>query len=277
MTFGEEWGWGATKRESKKMFDTFAEAGGNLIDTANRYTDGTSEMDLGEFIKSDREHFDEVMRALDDVVRQGKVLYIGISDTPAWIVSQANTLADLRGWSPFVGLQIRYSLIDRTAEADLLPMARAFDLAVTPWSVLGAGVLTGKYNRKTQPEEGRAREGAAKVERNLTIAGETIDVAEEVGCSPSQVAIAWLRQHPGVMIPLIGARNRSHLEDNLGALEVTLGEDQLKRLDEASRIDLGFPHNFLAEDPIRNIVYGGVYDKIHNHRLRWSGGPGPSR
>jgi aryl-alcohol dehydrogenase-like predicted oxidoreductase len=314
------------------MFDTFAEAGGNLIDTANRYTEGTSEKYLGEFIKSDREHFvvatkytlftrpddpncagnqrknmvqsleaslkrlgtdyidlywlhawdfmtpvDEVMRALDDVVRQGKVLYIGISDTPAWIVSQANTLADLRGWSPFVGLQIRYSLIDRTAEADLLPMARAFDLAVTPWSVLGAGVLTGKYNRKTQPEEGRAREGAAKVERNLTIAGETIAVAEEVGCSPSQVAIAWVRQHPGVMIPLIGARNLSQLEDNLGALDVTLGEDQLKRLDEASRIDLGFPHNFLAEDPIRNVVYGGVYDKIHNHRLRWSGGPGPSR
>ncbi len=331
MTFGEEWGWGATKRESKKMFEAFAEAGGNFIDTANRYTEGTSEKYLGEFIKSDREHFvvatkytlftrpddpncagnhrknmvqsleaslkrlgtdhidlfwvhawdfmtpvDEVMRALDDVVRQGKVLYIGISDTPAWIVSQANTLADLRGWSPFVGLQIRYSLIDRTAEADLLPMARAFDLAVTPWSVLGAGVLTGKYNRKTQPEEGRAREGAAKVERNLTIAGETIAVAEEVGCSPSQVAIAWVRQHPGVMIPLIGARNLSQLEDNLGALDVTLDEDQMKRLDEPSRIDLGFPHNFLTEDPIRNVVYGGVYDKIHNHRLRWSGEPGAS-
>jgi aryl-alcohol dehydrogenase-like predicted oxidoreductase len=259
MTFGEEWGWGATREESRNMFDAYVDAGGNFIDTANRYTDGTSERFVGEFISGDREHFvvatkytlfmrrddpnfsgnhrknmvqsleaslkrlgtdyidlywlhawdfttpvDEVMRALDDLVRQGKVLHIGISDTPAWIVSQANTLAELRGWSRFAGLQIRYSLIDRTAEADLLPMARAFDMAVTPWSVLAAGVLTGKYNGETPPKEGRAREGAAKVERNLKIAAAVTEMAGEIGCTPSQLAISWVRRQPGIMIPLIG-------------------------------------------------------------------------
>jgi aryl-alcohol dehydrogenase-like predicted oxidoreductase len=326
MTFGKEWGWGATKAESKKMFTAFANAGGNFIDTANRYTEGTSEKLVGEFISKDREHFvlatkyslfmrrddpnfsgnhrknmvqaleaslkrlgtdyvdlywlhawdfttpvDEVMRALDDLVRQGKVLHIGISDTPAWIVSRANTLADLRGWTSFVGFQIRYSLIDRTAEADLLPMARAFDLAVTPWSVLGAGVLTGKYLGKTQPAQGRAKDGAAKDERNLAIARAVASVANDLGCTPSQAAISWVRQQPGVIVPLIGARNLSQLKDNLGALSVTLADDHLAQLDEASRVDLGFPHNFLASDVIRDIVYGGTYGDIRNHRRQRSG------
>lgn len=326
MTFGEEWGWGASKSESCKMFDAFVKAGGNFVDTANRYTEGTSEKWVGEFISSDREHFviatkytlftrrddpnfsgnhrknmvqsleaslkrlgidyidlywvhawdfmtpvEEVMRALDDLVRQGKVLYVGVSDTPAWIVSQANTLAELRGWMPFVGLQIRYSLIDRTAEADLLPMARAFDLGVTPWSVLGAGVLTGKYLKKSPPKEGRAKEGAAKDKRNLTIAKEVAAVADEIGCTSSQVAISWVRQQPGVIVPLLGARNLSQLEDNLGALDITLEEEHLKRLDEASRTDLGFPHSFLAQDLIRDLIYGGTYEKTQNHRRQWSG------
>jgi aryl-alcohol dehydrogenase-like predicted oxidoreductase len=326
MTFGKEWGWGATKAESKKMFTAFANAGGNFIDTANRYTEGTSEKLVGEFISKDRAHFvlatkyslfmrrddpnfsgnhrknmvqaleaslkrlgtdyidlywvhawdfttpiDEVMRALDDLVRQGKVLHVGISDTPAWIVSQANTLAELRGWSSFVGLQIRYSLIDRTAEADLLPMARAFDLAVTPWSVLGAGVLTGKYLGKNQPAEGRAKDGAAKDKRNLAIAKTVASVADDLGCTSSQVAIGWVRQQPGVIVPLIGARNLAQLKDNLGALAVTLADDHLQQLDEASRVDLGFPHNFLASDTIRDIVYGGTYGDIRNHRRGRSG------
>ena len=210
MTFGEDWGWGASKEESRRMFDAFAQAGGNFIDTANRYTNGTSEKYVGEFVAAERERFvvatkyslfmrrddpnasgnhrknmiqsleaslkrlnidyidlywvhawdfmtpvEEVMRALDDMVRAGKILYVGVSDTPAWIVSRANMLAELRGWSRFVGLQIRYNLVDRAAERDLLPMARALDLAVTPWNVLGAGVLTGKYNQK-KTAQGRA-------------------------------------------------------------------------------------------------------------------------
>ncbi len=321
MTFGEEWGWGASMPESRRMFDAFAEAGGNFLDTANRYTEGTSERFVGEFIASDRDHWivatkytlwtrredpnfsgnhrknmmraceaslerlatdyidlywvhawdfttrtEEVMRGLDDLVSSGKVLYVGISDTPAWVVSRANTIADFRGWAPFVGLQIRYSLIDRTAEADLLPMSRAMDLAVTPWSVLGAGVLTGKYSRGRQPEAGRAKDGAARRERNLEIAEAVVSVAEEIGCTPSQVAISWVRQQSGVVIPLVGARNLSQLRDNLGALHVELDADQLHRLDEVSRIDLGFPHNFLSDPNILDIVSGGTWEQIDHHR-----------
>ncbi len=326
MTFGEEWGWGASKEESRRMFDAYAEAGGNFLDTANRYTEGTSEKYVGEFIASDRDHWivatkytlwmrrddpnfsgnhrknmvraleaslkrlgtdyidlywvhawdfttpaAEVMRALDDMVRAGKVLHVGISDTPAWIVSRANTLAELRGWSPAVALQLRYSLIDRTAERDLIPMARAMDMAVTPWSILGAGTLTGKYSRGSTPEEGRAREGAATDERNLRIADAVVDIAEEIGCTPSQVAVSWVRQQHGVIVPLVGARNLAQLEDNLGALDVTLDAAQLGRLDEVSAIEPGFPHDFLASDPIRDIVFGGTFDRIDNHRARHPG------
>ena len=322
MTFGTEWGFGVGKDESRRMFDAFAEAGGNFLDTANVYTEGTSEKYLGEFIASDREHWivatkytmatrpndpnfvgnhrknmmqsveaslrrldtdyidlywvhawdfltsvEEVMRGLDDLVRQGKVLYVGVSDTPAWVVSQANTLADLRGWSPFVALQLRYSLIDRTAERDLLPMARALDLAVTPWSVVGAGVLSGKYNRGAKPEVGRALDGAATVPRNLEIAAEVIAVADELACTPTQVAIAWAQQGRGVIVPLIGARNLEQLEENLGAVDVTLSDDHLNRLDESSAIEMGFPHDFIDPDGAAiEYVYGGTLDQLDVHR-----------
>lgn len=150
---------------------------------------------------------------------------------PAWIVSRANALA----------------------------------VGVTPWSVLAAGVLTGKYGAGDAPAEGCAKEGAATVERNLKIAAEVVAVAEEVGCSPSQVAISWVRRQPGVVIPLIGACNLAQLRDNLGALDVELSGGQRARLDEASRVELGFPHDFLAEEPIRRLVYGGVEDRLDNH------------
>ena len=211
-------------------------------------------------------HVDEVLRGLDDLVRQGKILYIGISDTPAWIVSQANTMADLRGWTPFTALQLRYSLIDRTAERDLLPMARAFDLAVTPWSVIGAGVLSGKYNDPASQATGRAKEGAAKVERNLAISAEASSIAKELGATPTQVAISWVRQQAGVVIPLIGARNLEQLRDNLGTLGVTLSAEHLARLDKASAIEMGFPHDFLASEPVKKLAFGDTFDLIDNHR-----------
>jgi len=320
MTFGEDWGWGASKDESRRQFDAFAELGGNFIDTANRYTEGTSERFVGEFIASDRDryvvatkytlfdrkgdpnfsgnhrknmmrsvreslkrlgtdhidllwvhmwdfttHVDEVMRGLDDLVRQGTVHYIGVSDTPAWIVSQANTLADLKGWSPFVALQLRYSLIDRAAERDLLPMARAFDLGVTPWSVLGAGVLSGKYN-DGQQASGRAAAGGAKVERNLQIAGVAAGIGKEIGATPSQVAIAWAMQQPGVVIPILGARTSAQLEDNLGAVDVVLSPEHLSWLESASAFDIGFPHEFTRTANIRDLMFGGTADRLRMHR-----------
>jgi aryl-alcohol dehydrogenase-like predicted oxidoreductase len=328
MTFGEEWGWGASMEESRRIFEAYAEAGGNFIDTANYYTNGTSERFVGEFAASERERFviatkyslsmrpddpnaggnhrknlvqsleasldrlrtdyvdlywvhawdpmtpvDELMRALDDAVRAGKVLYAGISDTPAWAVALANTLADLKGWTPFVGLQIPYSLIERTPERDLLPMAEALDLAVTPWGTLGGGVLTGKYKAgQARPRDTRfstaAQWGDAFItERNLRIAVETASVAGENGCSPSQVAIAWVRQRQrGVSIPIIGATKVSQLKDNLGALEVRLTPEQLKRLDDASAIELGFPLDFLGG--ARHILYGKTFPLIDDHRRR---------
>ncbi|MGH0037940.1 MAG: aldo/keto reductase [Myxococcota bacterium] len=189
---------------------------------------------------------EEVMRGLDDLVRQGKVLYVGISDTPAWEVARANTLAELRGWSAFVGLQIRYSLLDRAAERDLLPMARALDLTVTPWDTLGSGILTGKYNRDAGTD-GRAKLRGRISDRDLGIAAEVVKLADEIGRSPAQVALAWVRGGPGVIVPLVGARTRTQLDDNLGCLDVELDAEQRRRLDDASRIELGFPHDFLAQ------------------------------
>jgi aryl-alcohol dehydrogenase-like predicted oxidoreductase len=199
---------------------------------------------------------EEVMRGLDDLVRQGKVLYVGISDTPAWEVARANTLAALRGWTPFVGLQIRYSLLDRAVERELLPMARALDLGVTPWDTLGSGVLTGKYNREPQLR-GRAALRGRVSERDLGIAGEVVKVAQEIGRSPAQVALAWVRQGEGVIVPLVGAKTRDQLDDNLGCLDLALTPDQKARLDGASAIELGFPHDFLAQ--FRS-------DRIQDHR-----------
>ena len=199
---------------------------------------------------------EEVMRGLDDLVRQGKVLYVGISDTPAWEVARANTLAELRGWTPFVGLQIRYSLLDRSVERELLPMARQLDLGVTPWDTLGSGVLTGKYN--SDPElRGRAALRGRVRERDLGIAGEVVKLAQEIGRSPAQVALAWVRQGEGVIVPLVGARTRDQLDDNLGCLDLVLTPDQKVRLDDASAIELGFPHDFLAQ--FRS-------DRIEDHR-----------
>lgn len=318
MTFGEDWGWGASLDESRKMFDLYAAQGGNFIDTAVNYTDGTSEKFVGDFIVHDRDHFvlatkftlsrrrndpnfggnhrknmvrsveqslkslktdyldlfwlhvwdfttplDEIMRGLDDLVRSGKVLYLGISDTPAWIVSQANMLADLRGWTAFSALQIPYSLVERSSERDLLPMARSLDLAVTPWGILGSGVLSGKYNQNAQAT-GRASGRGAIPEKSLTIARETEAVANELGVTTSQAAIAWIRQRPGVIVPILGARTLDQLQDNLGSLDVSLSPAQMKRLDDASAIELGFPHGFLSL--ARDLIFGDSFSQLENHR-----------
>ncbi len=202
---------------------------------------------------------DEVMRGLDDLVRQGKVLYVGVSDTPAWVVSQANTLAELRGWSRFIGLQIRYSLIDRSVERELLPMARTFDLGVTPWGIVGSGVLTGKYNRDADAA-GRAKMRGAVSERSLGIAAQVVAVADELGVTPSQVAINWVRQGPAVIVPLVGARTMDQLTENLGCLEFSLSAEHKAQLDEASAIEPGFPHDMLGPQTAAQTR------RVDNHR-----------
>ena len=210
---------------------------------------------------------EEVMRAFDDLARAGKILYAGVSDTPAWIVSQAQTVATLHGWTPFIGLQIEYSLVERTPERDLLPMAKALGLGVTPWSPLGQGVLSGKYNKPGAAKDTRLnREGAMPylTQRNLKIAAEVVAVAKETGRSPSQVALRWLLQRPVPCIPIIGGRKLAQIEDNLKCVEFALSEKQVKRLDEVSRIELGFPHDFLVGKVVRDFAFGGWLNKIEN-------------
>ncbi|MGC2685200.1 MAG: aldo/keto reductase [Candidatus Nitrosopolaris sp.] len=218
---------------------------------------------------------EEVMRALDDMVRAGKILYAGISNAPAWIISQANTLANLRGWTEFTGLQIQYSLIERTPERELLPMAGALDIVVTAWSPLGGGILTGKYNKnnKSQLQQNRSSSPAMVVsddnnsrlnvqndlanrflnERNISIAQEVSTVAKEIGCSTAQVALNWIRQQnillqmpQSKIIPIIGSRKESQIKDNLACLEFQLSNEQMKKLNQISKIESGFPHDFLT-------------------------------
>ena len=163
---------------------------------------------------------EEVMRALDDLVRQGKVLFVGISDAPAWWIAQANTLAHLRGWSPFIGLQIEYSLIERTVERELIPMAKALNLGLTAWSPLAGGVLTGKYHGHGSSEPGRMSNEMMKgflpeQRRADRIVAAVKTVSDETGRSMAQVALAWLRYRPVPVIPIVGARKLSQLQDNL--------------------------------------------------------------
>jgi aryl-alcohol dehydrogenase-like predicted oxidoreductase len=204
----------------------------------------------------------ETMRALDDQVRLGKVLYVAVSDWPAWEVSRANAIAELRDWSPFQALQIPYSLLQRTPERDLIPMAMGVGLSVVAWSPLARGMLTGKY---LDPEaSGRVTvTGQVNIdERTEAVLRTTIAVAEELGVTPSQVAIAWLLAQPARAMPIVGATTEQQLADNLAALDVQLTAEQLERLDATSSIDLGFPQEWLALDVIRRAQYGQTRAQI---------------
>jgi aryl-alcohol dehydrogenase-like predicted oxidoreductase len=320
MSFGDAWGFGADEKESHRILGEFAEAGGNFIDTANKYHEGQSEEIVGSFLGPGRDRWvvaskytlamrsgdpnaagnsrknlrgsveaslrrlrtdyldllwvhawdyttpvEEVMRGLDDLVRAGKVNYVGLSDTPAWVASQANTVAALRGWSPFVALQVEYSLLERTAERELLPVAEAFGLSVTVWAPLGAGILTGKYSRgpSRTPEDSRRVAGnqARLTERNLRIAREVDHVADQLGATSAQVASAWVRQRSRRLIPIVGVRKLEQLHDLLGSLDVELSAEQLSRLDEATRIEFGFPYELLR-GPQGQMVYGDLEPRI---------------
>ncbi len=320
MGFGTEWKWGADKEASKQVFDGFAKAGGNFLDTANRYTEGTSEKFLGEFVASDRDHFviatkyslrdrpgdlnfagnhrknmmrsvreslkrlnsdfidvlwvhawdswtptEEIMKGLEDLVSRGLVHYIGISDTPAWIVSQANTLAQFRGWSQFVGLQIEYSLIQRTVEPELMPMAKAFGMTVTPWAPLAGGALTGKY---LKGERGRLLDTSIRLgERSVMITKKVMEIADQLGVSPAQVAINWTRQHKGQsVIPIVGATKLAQLDDVLACIKFELPADAMQALHEVSKIDLPFPQKFFSEGAVLDVLYGGVKDQMKDSR-----------
>jgi aryl-alcohol dehydrogenase-like predicted oxidoreductase len=210
---------------------------------------------------------DEVLRGLNDLIAQGKVHYIGISDTPAWIVAQANTIAELRGWNAFVGLQVEYSLLQRTVERDLIPMAKQFDLAVTPWAPLAGGALTGKYILPNS-EEGRVKEDSKRrSEWANKIVKVLVDEAKQIGVSPAQLALKWVMEQGDLIIPIVGARKVNQLEDSLKAIEVEIPTETMQKLNEASAIELGFLHDFLGQKGIDENLFGGIRDKILNHRI----------
>ena len=211
---------------------------------------------------------EELMRGLDDLVSSGKVLYLASSNFPAWKASEANTIADLRGWNRFIGMQARYNLVERTVERDIVPMAADMGLTILPWGPLGSGVLTGKYKAEDRVEpdaeveaDGTRRSQVVKTslsDRNMTIVAEVQKVAEEVEATPSQVALRWLMQKPGRPLPVIGARTAEQLEDNLGAMNISLNDDQMQRLDDVSAIELGYPHDVFARTAfMRDYVDGG--------------------
>jgi aryl-alcohol dehydrogenase-like predicted oxidoreductase len=328
MTFGEDWGWGSPKEECRAIYDRFRELGGNFIDTANLYTNGTSELFLGEFMEGHRgevvlatkytnalpgkdpnaagnhrksmmqaveaslrrlktDYIDlywmhiwdrltpaeEVMRGFDDLVRQGKVLYAGVSDAAAWWIAKANTLAELRGWSPFVALQIEYNLLERTPERELLPMAADFGLSVTAWSPLASGLLTGKYRvteQGVQSDDGKGRldnnpdfqQFIQSGERTNRVIDTLRAVAKQVGHSPAQVALAWLRHRKSPVIPIVGARRLDQLEANVAIADIKLPAEKIRELDEASQIELGFPHDFLDKPMVKTYTFGGTRDLI---------------
>jgi aryl-alcohol dehydrogenase-like predicted oxidoreductase len=203
---------------------------------------------------------DEVLRGIDDLVKQGKVNYAAISDTPAWVVAKGNTLAELMGWSQFVALQVEYSLIARTPERELIPMAKHFGMTVTPWAPLGGGVLTGKYLRgepgRIKPESNRRNDNSIKITQAV------VDIAEETGISPGNVALKWTMQQGFSSIPVVGATKLSQLEDNLKTVDIELSSEHLQKLDEASAIQLGFPGDFFREDGVKTNTFGGFYDKV---------------
>ncbi len=205
---------------------------------------------------------EEVLRGFDDLVSSGKVLYVAFSDTPAWVVSQAVTMAELRGWARPVAVQFSYSLADRAPERELLPLAAGLDLAATPWGILEGGALTGKY--LTDSDEPRRYGGAG--ERVNAIAREVIAVADELDATPSQVATAWVRQQPWPLVPIVGARSEAQMRENLAALEVELAAEHVERLVDASAFDVGFPRDFLESDHVRGLIFGDTYELIDDHR-----------
>jgi aryl-alcohol dehydrogenase-like predicted oxidoreductase len=230
---------------------------------------------------------EEILRAFDDLVRAGKILYVGLSDTPAWQASRMQAIAELRGWSPLIALQVPYNLTERTVERELLPMALEMGMGVLPWSPLAGGVLSGKYDSQDLGPPGAAAARAAAVvppaaagtptagqppaagqsvsrkniniatgrlsERNLGIAAVVKAVAQELNRTPAQVALAWTLRHPAVVSPIIGARTLVQLKENLACLQITFTDEQVAQLDAVSRIDPGFPHTMLTSAAIPSM------------------------
>jgi aryl-alcohol dehydrogenase-like predicted oxidoreductase len=315
MTFADGFAHGASRAQAQRIVDAYAEAGGNVIDTAINYRDGASEQIVGEVLAGRRDQFvlctkygvsrdradpnaagahrknlrlsletslrrlgtdyidvwylhlrdrltpvEETMRALDDAITSGKVLFIGLSDTPAWVAAQAATLAECCGWSRPVVLQARYSLLSREAERDLIPAAEALGMSLAAWSPLGGGVLSGKYAHPDGTQDGTRLPADSVTENHHAIARVVVAVAGELGVSPSQVALAWTMTRSEAVHPILGVRRLSQLEDNLQAASVRLPPESVAQLEAATSFEVGFPHDFIAA--MHGFVFGEAAERV---------------
>lgn len=317
MTFGTEWGFGSDKEESKRIFDEFVNAGGNFFDTANIYTQGTSEKFLGEFAKSERDNLviaskyslteqnrinvggnhrknmvesinaslkrlntdyidlyyvhawdftvapEELMRNLEYLLSSGKILSIGISDTPAWVTAQCNTIAKMRGWTPFSAYQIEYCLSERTADREILPLCENDNITLCGFGPLGAGLLTGKYLIESDEPKRMDKSRSHRLsDKNLLLSQKLVDISKEIGKTPSQIAIRWTMQKFKNSSPIFGARTLAQCKDNLGALSFELSENQMTALDQISAIPENNPNSFLELPRVQEILYAEHYENI---------------
>lgn len=317
MMFGEDWGpAGANAKESRDIFDAFANAGGNFLDTANHYTEGSSEKMLGEFVKSDRSHFvvatkytlstkqgdlaycgnsrkhmresveaslrrlntdyidilwvhswdfttpvTEVMRGLDDLVSSGKVNYIGISNAPAWVVAKANMLAELRGWTQFTGYEGNWNIKDRTVEKEVMPMVLSEGLAFCAWQPFAGSLLLG--NEEELKLRMQSQMVAPPTEQDMAIVRGISEVAKQVGRPQTQVALNWLRQKPGIILPIMGARTPAHVIDNLGSLEWELDAEHIAKLDALNPPVPDYPYSVYQQ--IEDRIFSGAQEQLVNH------------
>lgn len=322
MTFGLDPGWGTDKDSARRLFNAYVDAGGNLIDTADVYCDGTSEEWTGEFVRDRRardsvvlatkytfstdtgnpngggnsrknmlrsiegslrrlgtDYIDlyqmhswdmltdaeEVMRSFDDLVRSGKVRYVGLSNVPGWYAGRAQALAQLRGYEPVVALQMEYSLAERSVEYEFVPLATAAGMGLMAWSPLASGLLTGKYQPSDSRQYGEGRlQNAQDIKnpafakltpRNFAIAAELRLVASQIGRSMAQVALNWLAHRPGVATVVVGATRPTQLEDNLGALSFDIPAELSARLDAVSATPPPYPYHFFT-DGIQSLIAG---------------------
>lgn len=317
MTFGEDDGWGASPETAEAILAEYLDHGGNVVDTANTYTNGHSEKIVGDFfaarhglrervvlstkffanlhpgdpngggagrkaligqleeslrrLQTDyidlywlhgwdrRAPIEETLRAMDDLVAAGKVRYVGFCNLPAWVAAQSQTIAHFRGWAPLTALQFEYSLLERTPEGELLPMAEAFDMGVLPWSPLRGGLLSGKYVRDaaTPADSLRAARLSRPTQRDWGVIDAVARIAAAIGVSSAEVALAWVRGRQAVTSTLIGVRTPQQLRVNLSSLAIALTPEQLAALDEPSTPSLGFPAAINA-GPGPMLGFGGT-------------------
>jgi aryl-alcohol dehydrogenase-like predicted oxidoreductase len=210
---------------------------------------------------------EETLRTLDDLVTAGKIRYVGFSDTPAWFTSKAHTMALLRGWTPITALQMEYSLLERTIEGELIPLAEDAGMAVLPWSPLKSGYLSGAYTRdRTTPADAkRAAVLGAPSEAQFTVIDTLAAVAKEIGSTSAAVALAWVRNRPGVTSTLIGPRKQAHLEANLAGLDLQLTAEQTATLDEVSTPALNFPYDLNRQVGAMLKYAGATVDGEKSH------------